>query len=117
MLLAWFEFLLTIWCILCSFFSLVHAFAHGRDNYHFEEVQLDGHAHFAILTEPHDASAELFYLYMIGDRTGTVHLGANQVCAIISRYPMDMPKKNARTEIVCKNLWNVLKIQLHTILL
>ena len=49
------------------------------DNYRFEELQIYGDAHFAILTEPHNKDSELFFLYMIGDRTGTVHLGENQV--------------------------------------
>ena len=60
-------------------FFTVHDFAHGMDNYRFEELQIYGAAHFAILTEPHNKDSELFFLYMIGDRTGTVHLGENQV--------------------------------------
>ena len=48
-------------------------------NFHFEEIQMGGDAHFAILTEPYNKETDIFFLNMIGDRTGTVHLGENQV--------------------------------------
>ncbi len=69
-----------------------HAFAselHVYD-YQFEEFQMYGSAHMAILTEPTNANTSLFFLYMIGDRSGTVHLGQNQVMDL-ERERIDLP--------------------------
>ena len=59
-------------------------------DYRFEEFQMYGSAHFAILTEPADKYVSLFFLYMIGDRTGTVHLGNNQTMDL-HRPEIDLP--------------------------
>ena len=59
-------------------------------DYNFEEIQMHGEAHMAILTDPVDAFARLFFLYMIGDRTGTVHLGNNQKMDL-HRPEIDLP--------------------------
>lgn len=59
-------------------------------DYNFEELQIYGAAHIAILTDPVDAHANLFFLYMIGDRSGTVHLGNNQVMDL-HRPEIDLP--------------------------
>ena len=59
-------------------------------DYRFEEFQMNGAAHFAILTEQADKFASLFFLYMIGDRTGTVHLGNNQTMDL-ERPEIDLP--------------------------
>ena len=59
-------------------------------DYRFEELQMYGSAHFAILTEPADKSASLLFYYMIGDRSGTVHLGNNQKMDLY-RPEIDLP--------------------------
>ena len=59
-------------------------------DYNFEEFQMYGSAHLAILTEPADKFASLFFLYMIGDRTGTVHVGNNQKMDL-ERPEIDLP--------------------------
>jgi hypothetical protein len=38
-----------------------------------------GAAHLAFLPEPLNQEVDVYFLYMIGDRSGTVHLGNNQV--------------------------------------
>lgn len=46
--------------------------------FHFDEFQIFGRAQLAI--EPYTASRpELFFRDMIGDRTGAIHVGPNQV--------------------------------------
>ena len=67
-----------------------HFFANGTYTYHFEELQMYGAAHAAILTHPVDSYAELFFLYMIGDRTGTFHIGFNQSLDL-ERPEIDLP--------------------------
>ena len=59
-------------------------------DYRFEELQIYGAAHLAILTDPVDTNSTLFFLYMIGDRSGTVHLGNNQVMDL-HRPEIDLP--------------------------
>ena len=59
-------------------------------DYNFEEIQMYGSAHLAILTEPADKFASLFSLYMIGDRTGTVHVGNNHKMNL-ERPEIDLP--------------------------
>ncbi|XP_070535283.1 uncharacterized protein [Ptychodera flava] len=56
-----------------------HLFAGGGHDYHFEELQIYGRAHLAILTEPYDHGASIHFQHMIGDRTGYIHVGPNQV--------------------------------------
>ncbi|XP_038052472.1 uncharacterized protein LOC119725183 [Patiria miniata] len=70
--------------------SGVHYFANGNFDYHFEELQIYGAAHVAILTHPVDTNATLFFLYMIGDRSGTFHIGRNQVLDLY-RPEIDLP--------------------------
>jgi hypothetical protein len=36
-------------------------------------------AHLAFLPEPLNQEVDVYFLYMIGDRSGTVHLGNKQV--------------------------------------
>ncbi|CAH1775844.1 unnamed protein product, partial [Owenia fusiformis] len=69
-----------------------HIFSGGADvhDYHFEEIQMYGHAHFAIMTDPPNEETDVHFLYMIGDRTGTVHLGANQTMDL-EREEIDLP--------------------------
>lgn len=67
-----------------------HAFAKGTDDYHFEELQIYAGAHFAILTDPPESNASLFFRHMIGDRTGTIHVGPNQVMDL-KRAEIDLP--------------------------
>ena len=70
--------------------SGVHDFANGMLDYHFEELQIYGSAHVAILTDPVDTNATLFFLYMIGDRSGTFHIGRNQKLDLF-RPEIDLP--------------------------
>lgn len=44
----------------------------------------------AILTEPHNRSASIFFRNMIGDRSGTVHIGYNQTMDLL-REKIDLP--------------------------
>ena len=67
-----------------------HHFANGTHDYHFEELQIYGGAHLAILTDPVNSPASLFFRYMIGDRTGMIHLGMNQVMNL-HRLFLDIP--------------------------
>ncbi|PIK61099.1 hypothetical protein BSL78_01924 [Apostichopus japonicus] len=67
-----------------------HYFAGGNHDFHFEELQIDGSAHVAVLTEPIGRNATLFFLYMIGDRTGTVHISENQSLDL-HRPEIDLP--------------------------
>lgn len=62
----------------------------GDQNYKFEELQIYGGAHLAILTEPHNRSASIFFSNMIGDRSGTVHVGYNQTMDL-TRETIDLP--------------------------
>ncbi|XP_033640829.1 uncharacterized protein LOC117301055 [Asterias rubens] len=67
-----------------------HDFANSKFDFHFEELQIYGAAHVAILTEPVDTNATLFFLYMIGDRSGTFHVGRNQELDLF-RPEIDLP--------------------------
>lgn len=67
-----------------------HFFAGGNYSYSFDELQIYGAAHLAILVEPFPAPTDLFFRYMIGDRTGTVHLGDQQVMDL-ERPEIDLP--------------------------
>ena len=62
----------------------------GDHNYYFEELQIYGAAHLAVLTEPHNRSATIFFRNMIGDRTGNIHIGYNQTMDLI-RPSIDLP--------------------------
>ncbi|XP_070535282.1 uncharacterized protein [Ptychodera flava] len=70
-----------------------HFFAGGTHDYVFEEVQMYGAAHMAMLTHPVFAPGTMFFLYMIGDRTATVHIGYNQTMdlEIENRHEIDLP--------------------------
>ena len=70
--------------------SANHDFAgRGRD-FHFEELQVYGGGHLAVLTEPVGEKASLFFLHMIGDRTGTLHVSKNQTMDL-HRPEIDTP--------------------------
>ena len=56
----------------------------------FNELQIYGAAHFAIKPEHENTNVELYFLYMIGDRTGTVHIGDKQVMDL-NRPEIDTP--------------------------
>ena len=66
-----------------------HAFA-GNQSYNFEELQMYGGAHLAVLTEPHDTAASIHFRDMIGDRTCTIHIANNQTMDLI-RDKIDLP--------------------------
>ena len=62
----------------------------GDQNYNFEELQIYGGAQLAILTEPRNRSASIFFRNMIGDRTGMIHVGCNQTMNL-TRPTIDLP--------------------------
>ncbi|KAK3576661.1 hypothetical protein CHS0354_004945 [Potamilus streckersoni] len=70
--------------------SGLHLFAKSRFTFSFDELQIYGKAHLAILPDEVDTAVDLFFLYMIGDRTGTVHLGNAQVFDL-ERDEIDLP--------------------------
>lgn len=70
--------------------SVVHPFAKMVGDFHFEELQIYGGTHLAVLTDPVGERASLFFLYMIGDKTGTVHISQNQVMDL-QRPEIDLP--------------------------
>ena len=67
-----------------------HHFAAGNNDYHFEELQIYGGGHLAMLTDPVGQNATLFFRHMIGDRSGTLHVAANQVMDL-HRAEIDIP--------------------------
>ena len=67
-----------------------HHFANGTHDFHFEELQLYGGAHLAISPEQVNRPASLFFRYMIGDRSGMIHLSQNQVLNL-HRLFLDIP--------------------------
>ena len=89
-----------------------HAFANQQSEFHFEELQIYGNGHLAFMppdesesngiytvgqlwnTETFTSSSpyelDLFFKYMIGDRTGTVHVGKQQVLDL-EREEIDLP--------------------------
>ena len=56
-----------------------HWLALGDHDYRFDELQIYGNAHLAILPQPVEHGANLHFRYMIGDKTGIVHVGPYQV--------------------------------------
>ena len=56
-----------------------HWAALGNFDFRFEEFQIYGNAHFAVLPEPVSKGSNLFFTNMIGDRTGFVHVGPYQI--------------------------------------
>ena len=67
-----------------------HLFAGGKHDFHFEELQIYGGGHLAVLTEPVVRNASLFFRHMIGDRTGTLHVSNKQVMDL-RRPEIDIP--------------------------
>ena len=67
-----------------------HAFANGKDDFHFEELQIYAGAHLAVLSTSTERKASLFFKNMIGDRTGTLHVGPRQVMDL-KRKEIDLP--------------------------
>ncbi len=59
-------------------------------NYHFEELQLNGDAHLAFLSQSSNKNVSIFFRHMIGDRSGTLHVGANQSMDL-NREEIDLP--------------------------
>jgi plastocyanin len=70
--------------------SYTHFHAGGNGTFFFHEIQMYGNGHLAILTTPVTRATTLFFNFMIGDRTGTLHLGNNQTCDL-RRPKMDLP--------------------------
>lgn len=70
--------------------SVNHPFAKSQGDFNFEELQIYGGAHLAVLTEPIYKNSSLHFRYMIGDRTGTIHVARNQVINLM-RDEIDIP--------------------------
>lgn len=68
-----------------------HTFADGNNTYAFEDVIIEAGAHLAIMTEPPMVQPAHFNaVNFMGDRTGTLHLGAAQVMDL-TRPAIDLP--------------------------
>lgn len=67
-----------------------HRFANRKQNFHFEELQIYGGGHLAVLTEPVGRNVSLHFKHMIGDRTGTIHVSTKQVMNLF-RPKIDLP--------------------------
>jgi hypothetical protein len=67
-----------------------HWLAGGNNNYRFNELQIYGNAHLAVLPDPFVGGCNLHFQHMIGDRTGFVHIGPYQVMDL-NRYFLDTP--------------------------
>lgn len=69
-----------------------HVFANSSYIYHFEELQIYGKAHLAMWPPESNINTliDVFFLYMIGDRSGTVHLGRNHTLDL-TREEIDLP--------------------------
>ena len=65
-------------------------FANGSFKFNINELQIYGAAHLAVLPEPIGTPVDIYFLYMIGDRTGTMHVGAAQVMDL-ERPEIDLP--------------------------
>ena len=71
--------------------SGIHRFADRESRFHFEELQVYGKAHLAIWPrEGRERNISLFFRYMIGDRTGMVHVGPDQDLDL-KRDEIDVP--------------------------
>lgn len=58
-------------------------------NYHFEELQIYGGVHLAI-HEDSGGRPNLYFRHMVGDRSGTVHIAADQLMDL-NRTEIDLP--------------------------
>ena len=67
-----------------------HWIAKHNHDYRFDELQVYGNAHLAILPEPFEDGASLHFRHMIGDRSGVIHVGPNQVMDL-RRHFIDTP--------------------------
>jgi hypothetical protein len=63
----------------------------GSDSsYKFNELQIYGKAQLAVLTDPVESNATIYFDNMIGDRSGAIHLGNKQVMDL-ERQSIDLP--------------------------
>jgi hypothetical protein len=67
-----------------------NTFANGKFSFSFNELQIYGAAHMAVLPDPVGTLVDIFFLYMIGDRTGTMHIDNQQVMDL-ERIEIDLP--------------------------
>ena len=70
--------------------SADHAFANQNGGFEFEELQIYGNAHLAMLQDPLTSESTLFFTHMIGDRSGFVHIGPNQIMDLERQF-IDTP--------------------------
>ena len=59
-------------------------------NYHFEELQLNNDAHLAFHSKYSNSTVSIYFRHMIGDRSGTLHIGGNQSMDL-NRAEIDLP--------------------------
>ena len=63
----------------------------GTDSsYFFNELQIYGKAQLAVLTDPVESDATIYFENMIGDRSGAIHVGKGQVMDL-ERQKIDLP--------------------------
>ena len=67
-----------------------HWMANRNHEYHLDELQIFGNAHLAILPKPFTEGALLDFRYMIGDRSGVIHVGPYQVMDLHRPF-LDVP--------------------------
>lgn len=65
-------------------------FAGGNHTYYIDELQMYGGPHLVYMTDPPNKKMTIFFRHMIGDRTGTVHLGDKQDMDL-QRDEIDLP--------------------------
>lgn len=72
--------------------SGIHHLAGKQHRFHFEELQIYSNAHLATwpLATSVGQNISLFFKFMIGDRTGFVHIG-NQTIMDLNRPEIDLP--------------------------
>lgn len=68
----------------------VKVYVTAINKYNFDEVQIFGNAHLAMLTNPVGTNATIYFENMIGDRTGAIHVGSAQVMDL-KRERIDLP--------------------------
>ena len=59
-------------------------------SYEFNELQIYGKAQLAVLTDPVESNATIYFHNMIGDRSGAIHVGKNEVMDL-ERPTIDLP--------------------------
>lgn len=77
-------------CVLLFVVNFASSYFTATNEYRFDELQIYGNAHLAVLTNPVNSKAIIDFKNMIGDRTGAVHVGINQELDL-KRDKIDLP--------------------------